>query len=164
MKKSFLFAAITDPKAQAKLNEGNLGEEMHITLGTNYDEMSKSVELDVVIKSKGDVIRPISMGDSNVELYNKFGNCVVVNVKGTSIDIIVSNHRQSYAHAIQFKHAGVNWLDYDVTVVKQGYIFPELKENSQFYVMSLTDGATPQDTASIPFKRIMRPMFPVDNI
>lgn len=164
LKKSFLFAAITDHRAQAKLNEYELGKEVHITLGTDYDEMSKSVELDVIVKSKGDVIRPISMGDSNVELYNKFGNCVVVTVKGTPIDIIVSNHRQSYAHAIQFKHAGVNWLDYDVTVVKQGYIFPELKENSEFYVMSLTDGATPQDTASIPFKRIMRPMFPVDNI
>ena len=30
--------------------------------------------------------------------------------------------------------------------------------------MSLTGGATPQDTASIPFKRIMRPMFPIDQI
>ena len=30
--------------------------------------------------------------------------------------------------------------------------------------MSLTDGATPQDTRLIPFKRIMRPMFPIDNI
>ena len=64
----------------------------------------------------------------------------------------------------KFESAGVNWMDYDVTVVKQGYIFPYLKENAAGYVMSLTDGATPQDTASIPFKRIMRPMFPVDQI
>ena len=31
-------------------------------------------------------------------------------------------------------------------------------------VMSLTMGATPQDTKNIPFKRIMRPMFPIDEI
>ena len=49
-------------------------------------------------------------------------------------------------------------------VVKQGYIFPELKEAASFSVMSLTLGATPQDTKIIPFKRIMRPMFPVDDI
>ena len=30
--------------------------------------------------------------------------------------------------------------------------------------MSLTKGATPQDTASLEFKQIMRPMFPIDNI
>jgi len=48
--------------------------------------------------------------------------------------------------------------------VKQGYIFPELKEKGKLCIMSLTMGATPQDTASIPFKRIMRPMFPVDQI
>ena len=30
--------------------------------------------------------------------------------------------------------------------------------------MSLTDGATPQDTKIIPFKRILRPMYPIDEI
>ena len=30
--------------------------------------------------------------------------------------------------------------------------------------MALTPGTTPQDTTSIPFKRIMRPMFPIDEI
>lgn len=54
--------------------------------------------------------------------------------------------------------------DYDVVAVKQGYIFPELKEAGKFCVMSLTNGATPQDTRIIPFKKIMRPMFPIDNI
>ena len=57
-----------------------------------------------------------------------------------------------------------DWDDYDVIVVKQGYIFPELKAKGKLCVMSLTDGATPQDTASIPFKQIQRPMFPIDQI
>ena len=39
-----------------------------------------------------------------------------------------------------------------------------LKAAGKLCVMSLTGGATPQDTASIPFKRIMRPMFPIDQI
>ena len=64
----------------------------------------------------------------------------------------------------RLRRLGIEWTDYDVTVVKQGYIFPDFKAQAQFYVMSLTDGATPQDTASIPFKRIMRPMYPIDQI
>ena len=48
--------------------------------------------------------------------------------------------------------------------MKQGYIFPELKAAAQGYVMSLTEGATPQDTKNIPFKQIQRPMYPIDEI
>jgi microcystin degradation protein MlrC len=65
---------------------------------------------------------------------------------------------------VQGGGVGVSVDDYDVVVVKQGYIFPELKEAGKFCVMSLTNGATPQDTRIIPFKKIMRPMFPIDNI
>ena len=43
----------------------------------------------------------------------------------------------------QFVGAGLDWDAYDVIVVKQGYIFPELKEKAAFSVMSLTQGATP---------------------
>ena len=42
--------------------------------------------------------------------------------------------------------------------------FPDLKEKGKLCIMSLTDGATPQDTRIIPFKRIMRPMYPIDEI
>lgn len=162
LKKTVLFAAITDPKAYVTLSELEIGATTHLDLGVNHDELSQSVSLEVVVKSKGEVVRPVGIGVTDI--VKVFGACVVVNVVGTSIDIIVSNHRQSYCHDVQFERAGVNWLEYDITIVKQGYIFPELKEKCQFYVMSLTDGATPQDTANIPFKRIMRPMFPIDKI
>ena len=124
--------------------------------------MSEKVKLEVTVLSKGEVGRPIGIGTEGIA--KTFGKCVVVHVEGTAIDIIVANHRQSYAHAIQFECSGVNWMNYDVTVVKQGYIFPDLKAKGQLCIMSLTGGATPQDTASIPFKRIQRPMFPIDEI
>ena len=40
--------------------------------------------------------------------------------------------------------AGAYCADYDIVVVKQGYIFPELKEMGALSIMSLTDGATYQ--------------------
>ena len=46
----------------------------------------------------------------------------------------------------QFEAAGAHCADYGVVIVKQGYIFPELKELGALCVMSLTDGATLQDT------------------
>lgn len=160
--KTVLFASICDPKAYDCLNQLAIGQQTHFSLGVGYDKMSQSVELDVKVLGKGDVVRPI--GIETTDICKIFGKCVLVHIEGTTIDIIVSNHRQSYAHDIQFEKVGIQWTEYDIVVVKQGYIFPELKEKSAFYVMSLTDGATPQNTAEIPFKHIMRPMFPIDDI
>ena len=93
-----------------------------------------------------------------------YGYAVVVSVDGTPIEIAVANTRNTMCEEHQFAGIGLDWDDYDVIVVKQGYIFPDLKEKGKLCIMSLTDGATPQDTRIIPFKRIMRPMYPIDEI
>ncbi|MCI8565702.1 MAG: M81 family metallopeptidase [Lachnospiraceae bacterium] len=159
--KKILFASICDPNCYESLKEAKIGSRVKITLGVNHDAMSAPVELSVLVKSKGDIVRAGTMGSTILKLY---GRCVTVNVEGTGIDIVVASSEKAFSSKIIFERAGVDWNDYDITVVKQGYIFPELKEAAAFYVMSLTDGATPQNTAAIPFKRILRPMYPIDEI
>ena len=161
LSKKVLFASICDPVCYESLKETEIGARQHIRLGVGHDAMSTPVELDVVVKSKGDIVRS---GTTGSLIMKQFGNCVTVNVEGTGIDIVVANSEKTFSSKVIFERGGVDWNDYDITVVKQGYIFPELKEAASFYVMSLTDGATPQNTAAIPFKRIMRPMYPIDNI
>lgn len=161
LEKSVLFASICDPKSYRILKTVEVGGEVSISLGTGYDEMSKSVDLDVVVKAKGDIVNPIATGSAGNVIA---GHCVTVSVKEKPIDIIVADSRQGYYLNEQFCMAGVDWTGYDITVVKLGYIWPELKSRASFYVMSLTDGSTLQDTRLIPFKRIMRPMYPIDNI
>ena len=135
------------------------GTETNLKLGVGYDEYSAPVTLEVVVKSKGE-LRGFMYRDHN----RAYGYCVTVSVKGLPVDILVASNRQAMVEIHQFTDAGIQLDDYDVIVVKQGYIFPELKAAGKLCVMSLTGGATPQDTASIPFKRIMRPMFPIDQI
>ena len=53
---------------------------------------------------------------------------------------------------------------YDLIVVKQGYLYPELKAMAKHYVMSLTDGACMQRTEKLPYKNVKRPIYPLDNI
>ena len=159
LEKKFLFSNICDPETWKQLNDLEIGSEAHIRLGVNADEWSKAVELDVTVRSKG-YLRGYLMHDHDAH----YGDAVVVSVKGLPIDISVASTRQTMCEKHQFDQIGLDWDNYDVIVVKQGYIFPELKEKGKLCIMSLTMGATPQDTASIPFKRIMRPMFPVDQI
>ena len=160
--KKFLIASINDPKTEALLEKHNIGDKCHINLGVGVNELNEPVSLDVTILHKGEVVNPIAVKSS---MYKVCGKCVTVHVDNTNIDIIVSNDHKSYQGQLQFEKAGIqNWKEYDCVVVKQGYIFPELKEGAKFYVMSLTDGPTPQNTAKIPFKLVMRPMYPIDNI
>ena len=159
LQKKVIFATICDPKTYKELLEYEDGSEAHINLGVGYDEYSAPVALDVIVKCKG----PIT-GFMYRDHNKAYAHCVVVNVKGTPIDIMVADGRFAVVEVHQFKDAGVPLENYDIAIVKQGYIFPELKEIGALCVMSLTMGATIQDTKKIPYKRIMRPMYPIDNI
>lgn len=157
--KKFLFATICDPAAYQTLSACKTGEELSFTLGVGFDELSSAVELDAVVKSSGKLTGFMMHDHTSV-----FGHCVNVHVKGTSIDIMVADTGWAVCELHQFVSAGIDVDAYDVIVVKQGYIFPDFKAKGKLCVMSLTEGATLQDTARLPFKRIMRPMFPIDDI
>ena len=96
--------------------------------------------------------------------HGDFGGCATVSVEGLPIDVIVTDTNHPFVERHQTLAAGVDWMDYDVVIVKTGYAFPEPTQQGALCVMSLTDGATLQDTRRLPFKRIMRPMFPIDDI
>ena len=156
--KKFLFANIHDDGAYYKLSALKDGEEVELKLGVDRDEMSRSVTLNVKVKCRGKLEGFMFRKNGN------YGEAIVVSVVGAPIDIVVANSKQAMVELHQFNAVGVSVEDYDVVVVKQGYIFPELKKAGKFCVMSLTNGATPQDTRIIPFKKIMRPMYPIDEI
>ena len=155
--KNFLFGCITDPAVVAQLADVPEGTKTHIRLGMDLDELSRPVELDVTVKHKGRL-------EGFMGYEGDYGACVLVSVEGYPIDIIVAEASHAVVELHQFEAAGAHCADYGVVIVKQGYIFPELKELGALCVMSLTDGATLQDTRRLPFKCIMRPMFPVDDI
>ena len=158
-KKRTLFATIADSAAYEVLAAQEDGASLHIELGVGQDELSAAVPLDVKILSRGPIYG-FMMHDHSVE----FGYFVRVNIVGTSIDVMVANNGFSVCEVQQLERVGIDIDQYGLVIVKQGYIFPDFKAMGTLCVMSLTDGATLQDTARLPFKRIMRPMFPIDNI
>lgn len=157
--KSFLFANICDPNAYKKLSKLEIGDTTSINLGMNYDENSKSIPLEVTIKAKG-YLRGYLMHVHDAV----YGYSILVHIVGTNIDVNIATTRQTMCEKHQFDACGINWDDYDIIVVKQGYAFPELKEKGKLVIMSLTNGSTLQDTSKLPFKLIMRPMYPIDKI
>ena len=159
LKKSILFAPIVDPKAYAHLKDHKVGQTETIDLGMRRDELSESVSLKVTIRQFSQICK-----FTNGIYEREMTECVLVHLEGTTIDVLIANLSYAVINRYQLEYLGLDWRQYDMTVLKQGYIFPDFKADAQFYVMSLTGGATPQDTKNIPFKLIQRPMYPIDEI
>ena len=158
--KKVLFGCITDPAVIAQTAESEPGDVLNISLGMNLDELSAPVSLEVEFRSRGRM-------EGFLGYEGDYGEGVLLSVRGLAdrtIDIMVVEASHAMVELHQFEAIGASWADYDVVVVKQGYIFPECKAMGRVCVMSLTQGATYQNTAKLPLKRIMRPMFPIDEI
>lgn len=122
------------------------------------DDLSEPVHITGTITARGLV-------NSRYEINSDMGEAITVKVDNKPISVVVEGESLSYTDLSQFEDSKIPVGDYDLFVVKQGYISPDFKGISPFCIMSLTDGPTNQKTEqSRSYKRIMRPMFPYDKL
>ncbi|MBQ4342541.1 MAG: M81 family metallopeptidase [Erysipelotrichaceae bacterium] len=156
--KNILFAEITDKKlCDQYFFDKNINDHVEFEIGAEIDHLSSKVSLKGTIISKG-------------ELHNHYHDATVVGTGWTvkldnfPVTVIVGNYPISFAERIQYQWANVEMDQYDLIIVKQGYLYPELKAMASHYVMSLTDGACMQRTERLVYKKVQRPIYPLDNI
>ena len=78
------------------------------------------------------------------------------------IDVIVTKKRKPYHYESDFTNLGLIPRKSDIVVVKIGYLVPELFDMRGDWVMALTPGGVDQNLERLGYKRIQRPMFPLD--
>ena len=76
--------------------------------------------------------------------------------------MIVTKKRKPYHREKDFTQLGLNPRETDILVVKIGYLVPELYKIRGDWIMALTPGGVDQDLERLDYKRIKRPMFPLD--
>jgi microcystin degradation protein MlrC len=86
----------------------------------------------------------------------------IVVIRSGGVHVIIPTRRKPYHHIHEFENVKLHPKDHDITVVKIGYLEPELKEVASAAFLALTPGAVNQDIVSLPFKRVQRPVFPLD--
>ena len=79
-----------------------------------------------------------------------------------SIKVIVTKKRKPYHREKDFTQLNLNPRKADILVVKIGYLVPELYNIRGGWNMALTPGGVDQDLERLGYKRIKRPMFPLD--
>lgn len=157
--KRVLIAGVNDPKSYRMLLSKEVGDAVEFSLGMGETPESQPVSLRGHVFKKGK--QYIGFGDSIVRDHD-LGESVIVRVEGSSLDILVMSRNIQYGNMPQFSALGVDFHDYDVVVVKMGYLDTYLIPETAYHIMALTDGPTIQRSERIPYKRIARPMWPID--
>lgn len=86
-----------------------------------------------------------------------------VTVSFGNVDAVFTEYRSAFIEKGNFDFAKVDLLSYRVVVVKLGYLFTELKPYADRELFALSDGASCVELSRLGLKRIIRPMFPLDD-
>jgi microcystin degradation protein MlrC len=79
-----------------------------------------------------------------------------------SVKVIVTQKRKPYHYEKDFTQLGLKPRNTDILVVKIGYLVPELYDMRGGWTMALTPGGVDQNLQRLEYRRINRPMFPLD--
>ena len=148
--KNALMAGIVDPDALDKCIDAGIGNKIRLTLGGRVDNVfGKPLE----INAKVLFISPDSLMNAN-------RGAAVIETDG--VKTVILKTRRSFVEIRDFEEVGLKPLDFKIVVVKLGYLFPELRDIAPVHLIALTSGFCNLDIATLPFKNIHRPSFPVD--
>ncbi|GIP36106.1 M81 family metallopeptidase [Paenibacillus sp. J2TS4] len=132
--KKAVIASIFDQAAFAELNQHEVGEHVSVWVGGGADDYSEQVLLTGILKAKGDLL-----GYLNAE-NDVVGQ--VCTIEMDALDVVIANRGDSFISINHFVRAGLQFTDYDVIVLKQGYLFDALTKVARGEVLALTPGAT----------------------
>ena len=143
-----IYASIPGPEMIEAALKGGLNSTVSAKVGAQVDNrFSPPILLEGIVEA-------IHQGDVHAETE--------VVIKVGSIKVIVTKKRKPYHREKDFTQLGLNPRKTDILVVKIGYLVPELYNIRGDWIMALTPGGVDQDLERLNYKRIKRPMFPLD--
>lgn len=146
--KKVLLASIVDPTALALLSRHAVGDQVRLSLGGSIDPLYG---------------RPLSIKGQIQSLFTDPYGGPSVRLRNGNIDFIVTKQRTQFASWPAFQAAGLShFSDYDILVVKIGYLEPDLAKAAKGWVMALTPGAVDQNLTSLPYQHRRRPLYPFE--
>ena len=146
---SVIYASIPGPALVKEAIKVGVGGKVSAVVGAAIDNRyAPPVLLTGIVES-------IYKGDINAE--------VEVAVKVGSVHVIVTQKRKPYHLESDYTRLGLSPRKSDIVIVKIGYLVPELYDLRADWIMATTPGGVDQDLKRLPYKKIQRPMFPLDD-
>ncbi|HUQ67121.1 MAG TPA: M81 family metallopeptidase [Flavitalea sp.] len=145
---SLIYASIPGPKLIEKAMAVGIGGTVSEVVGAAVDARYAPPLLIT------GTVESIVKGDRDAEAE--------VVVKTGSAHVIVTRKRKPYHKEADFTRLGLKPRETDIVVVKIGYLEPELYAMKNGWLLALTPGGVDQNLERLGYKRIHRPMFPLD--
>ncbi|MFF3670159.1 M81 family metallopeptidase [Microtetraspora malaysiensis] len=142
-----VYASLVDPEAVAQVADQPLGSPVRVRVGGRIDPRDPGpLQLDGVLEAVAE--DPAG------------GRCASVRVGGLSV--FVTSRRMQYSELASYARLGITAGDMDLVVVKIGYLEPELFDAAGDWLLALTPGGVDQDLGRLPYRHVVRPVFPLD--
>ncbi len=145
---NLIYASIPGPEMIIAAEKVGIGGKVSAKVGAQVDDRFAPP---LLLNGK---VEAIYKGDIHAETE------AVIRVG--SIRVIVTKKRKPYHREKDFTQLGLSPRKADIVVVKIGYLVPELYDLRGDWIMALTPGGVDQDLERLGYKRIKRPMFPLD--
>jgi microcystin degradation protein MlrC len=137
-------AGINDAAAMKLCFEAGVGKRINLAIGASIEK-----RYGPPLKAQVEVIRLIQQpGMAVIKIYD--------------IEVILTDGPIAFIEPGQFEACGINPLERKIVVTKMGYLFPELTKIAPRYIMLMTPGAGDMRIEKLLYKRIRRPIFPLD--
>ena len=145
---SVIYASIPGPQMVEAAVGAGVGQRVEALVGAAVDDRyAPPILLSGIVTS-------IVHGDRHAGIE--------VVIQAGSVSVIVTGKRKPYHHEVDFTRLGLDPRSADIVIVKIGYLVPELYDMRADWIMALTPGGVDQDLERLDYRRIMRPMFPLD--
>jgi microcystin degradation protein MlrC len=140
--KSVIYASIPGPQMIAAAKKAGVGGKAEAMVGAIED---------------GRFEGPVKL--SGTVMYTSDREAVI---KAGSVLVIVTQSRAAYHYESAMTAIGLNPREADIVMVKQGYLVPDWYGMQADWLMAHTRGGVDQDLVNLPYKRVVRPIYPLD--
>jgi len=142
-----ILASLVDPGAVVRCVTAGEGADVDVAVGGAFGSRQSIVAL------RGKVLR-VHRGDP-------VGGDIAVVASG-GVRAILTTRRKPYHFVRDLEVLGLDPGRHDLTVVKIGYLVPDLFAAAKGWVLALTPGGVDQDIVRLGHARLLRPIYPFD--
>ncbi|MCL2473093.1 MAG: MlrC C-terminal domain-containing protein, partial [Treponema sp.] len=144
-----LYSGFYDDAAAALCVKAGEDAELGITLGGNWDKVNgKKLPLKVKVKK---ICRDFGPHRSDLVL-----------VSCRNLFVTISSRHIGFGDEDLLPSLGVNAADYCLIAVKLGYLEPCFRSIAARAIMATTKGCSNEVLETIPYKKVRRPLYPLD--
>ncbi len=150
LKTPVLYGGIYDPEA-TKACKGKVGQEITLTFGAKFDTVTTQP-----ITATGTV-------KAYIENWKRSSiPCDLALFHSCGVDIVLAQAHVGYMTPDIFSDLGREAKDADIVVCKLGYLTEQQSAIAKRSIMALSKGSTNEDLKTLPYTKVPRPIFPLD--